>query len=149
MAAALYGKSALEVTVKERTLVKKTTLAIMYGQGAGSVAKDLELTIAAANMFKDKFFKTYSRVKLWMDESIAHCRAKGYVVTISGRRRYLSDIHSKNDSDKARAERQTINSTIQGSAADLMLLGMVKVSVKLEEWRRAKEAKKVSDAFRV
>ena len=113
MAAVLYDKSALEVTGNERALVKRTVVSIMYGQGASSVAKDLKISISAANMFKDKFFKMYKRVKLWMDETKRLCREKGYVVTLSGRRRYLSDIHSKKEVDRARAERQSVNSVIQ------------------------------------
>jgi len=119
MSSAVTGKSVSDVSVQERAVAKQVTLAVVYGMGIQSAAKKLRITYDAAQKFFASFYKRFPEVRRWMDETKKFARNNGYVTTIVGRRRYLDDINSSDTGKRSQAERQAINTIIQGSAADL------------------------------
>ena len=96
------------------------------------VAKKLSISKAAAQQTMNDFFRRFRRVKSWMEEIKQGARRNGYVLTIAGRRRYLNDIRSDDNGKRSQAERQAINTVIQGSAADLMKTAMIQLSENLQ-----------------
>ncbi|KAI9008408.1 hypothetical protein BC832DRAFT_423858 [Gaertneriomyces semiglobifer] len=121
----LYGDSVTEITYSQRNRAKAISYGVIYGMGARTLAEDLEVTVAEADAFINDFNMAYPGIAAFKDRVIARCHEQGYVETILGRKRFLPHIHSKNASDRAQAERQALNTTIQGSAADLVKLGMI------------------------
>lgn len=111
---------------------KQVTLALLYGMSPNQVAKKLSISKAAAQQTMNDFFRRFRRVKSWMEEIKQGARRNGYVLTIAGRRRYLNDIRSKDNDKRSQAERQAINTVIQGSAADLMKTAMIQLSENLQ-----------------
>lgn len=111
---------------------KQVTLALLYGMSPNQVAKKLSISKAAAQQTMNDFFRRFRRVKSWMEEIKQGARRNGYVLTITGRRRYLNDIRSKDNGKRSQAERQAINTVIQGSAADLMKTAMIQLSENLQ-----------------
>lgn len=129
MSSVITGKKLSEVTSKERSISKQVTLAILYGMGLAQVSKKLEVDKSRAQTFFNSFFARFRGVQRWINETKQFAKKNGYVCTISGRRRYLEDISSFDNAKKAQAERQAVNSVIQGSAADLMKMAMIKVRI--------------------
>ena len=111
---------------------KQVTLALLYGMSPNQVAKKLSISKAAAQQTMNDFFRRFRRVKSWMEEIKQGARRNGYVLTIAGRRRYLNDIRSDDNGKRSQAERQAINTVIQGSAADLMKTAMIQLSENLQ-----------------
>ena len=111
---------------------KQVTLALLYGMSPNQVAKKLSISKAAAQQTTNDFFRRFRRVKSWMEEIKQGARRNGYVLTIAGRRRYLNDIRSEDNGKRSQAERQAINTVIQGSAADLMKTAMIQLSENLQ-----------------
>lgn len=111
---------------------KQVTLALLYGMSPNQVAKKLSISKAAAQQTMNDFFRRFRRVKSWMEEIKQGARRNGYVLTIAGRRRYLNDIRSEDNGKRSQAERQAINTVIQGSAADLMKTAMIQLSENLQ-----------------
>ena len=99
------------------------------------VAKKLSISKSAAQQTMNDFFRRFRRVKSWMEETKQSARKIGYVLTIAGRRRYLNDIRSEDNGKRSQAERQAINTVIQGSAADLMKTAMIQLSENLQFWQ--------------
>ena len=97
------------------------------------LAKNLNVPVAEAQDFIDKYFLRYPNVKKFMDQEIEKCRDKGYVVTLLNRRRYIPEIHNSNIVMRQFAERQAINTPVQGSAADLLKLAMINIQRELEK----------------
>ena len=91
------------------------------------LAKQLSITNHEANNFIKKYFDTYPGIKQYMDDQVAFAREHGYVETITGRRRYLKDIESRNGVVRGHSERNAVNAPIQGSAADVIKLAMIEV----------------------
>ena len=133
-------KSADEVTSSERKCAKQIVLAVVYGMGIPQVAKKLGVSHSIARSFFDKFFGKFASVRAWMAQVKRFAVTNGYVLTITQRRRHLPNITSKVQADRAQAERQAVNSVIQGSAADVMKLGMLNVASSLEEWAGGSDA---------
>ena len=106
---------------------------------AFGLAKDLSITQNDAQEFIDKYFLRYPRVKDFMDDAIRQCREKGFVTTLLNRRRYIPEINSPNESMKQFAQRQAINTPVQGSAADLMKLAMIDIHRELNERKLASQ----------
>lgn len=127
MSSAITGKAIGDVTEKERSISKQVTLAILYGMGVSQVAKKLNVDRTKAQTFFNSFYNRFCGVRKWMEDTKAFAKQHGYVCTISGRRRYLDDITSEDRAKKAQAQRQAVNTIIQGSAADLMKMAMIKV----------------------
>jgi len=135
MSSSVTGKALQDVTDQERAVTKQVVLAILYGMGVSQVAFKLQIDKNAAQRTIHAFFQRFSRVKQWMEEVKASARLNGFVTTITGRRRYI-DINSPNDSLRAQAERQAINTVVQGSAADLIKLAMIKMASRIMDWRK-------------
>ena len=104
---------------------------MIYGKGEKSLAEDLEVSEPEAKEFMESFIGRYEGVKQFINKTVEECREKGYCQTLSGRRRYLPHITSQNMAIRAKAERQAVNSTIQGSAADLVKSAMTVLQNKL------------------
>ncbi len=131
-AARLFGKSLDEVTPEERRRAKTANFGIIYGISAFGLSQRLEIPRAESKAIIEGYFASYPKVKEYMEEVAEHAREKGYVTTIFGRRRYLNDIDSRNAVARGLAERNAINAPIQGSAADIMKIAMVKMHRELE-----------------
>jgi DNA polymerase I len=100
---------------------------IVYGQGAFGLAENLRISRTEAKEIIDNYKKEFAGITRYMDDTINFCRENGFVQTIIGRKRWLKDINSANFTVRAFAERNAINSPIQGTAADMIKLAMVKV----------------------
>jgi len=117
-----------KVDDKMRYSAKRINFGITYGMGAFSLAKDLSVSINEAQIFIDKYFLRYPKVRQFLDGEIQKARDLGYVSTLFGRRRYLPDINNRNMGLRQFAERQAINAPMQGTAADIIKIAMVKVN---------------------
>jgi len=122
-----------KVDDKMRYAAKRINFGIVYGMGAFSLAKDLNVSINEAQTFIDKYFLRYPKVRQFLDGEIQKTRDLGYVSTLFGRRRYLPDINNRNMALRQFAERQAINAPMQGTAADIIKIAMVKVSRRLSK----------------
>jgi len=120
-----------KVDEKMRYAAKRINFGIIYGMSAFGLAKDLDVSINEAQVFIDKYFLRYPKVRHFLDGEIQKARDLGYVTTLFGRRRYLPDIHNRNMGLRQFAERQAINAPMQGTAADIIKIAMVKVSQRL------------------
>ena len=132
-AAKIFKKPIEEVTSEERRQAKTANFGIIYGISVFGLSQRLSIPRAEAKTLIDGYFASYPDVKRYMDESIAAARERGYCTTIFGRRRYLADIASRNATVRGLAERNAINAPIQGSAADIMKLAMVRIARALHE----------------
>ncbi len=126
-AARVFGVSLDEVTREQRRRAKTANFGIIYGISAFGLATRLRIPRPEAKSLIDGYFTHYPGVKAYMDRVVAEARARGYVETIFGRRRYLRDIRSDNSMTRSLAERNAINAPIQGSAADIMKIAMIEV----------------------
>lgn len=126
-AARLFGKSLSEVTSDERRKAKTANFGIIYGISAFGLSQRLDIPRKEAKEIIDGYFASYPKVKEYMERVVEQARRDGYVSTIFGRRRYLNDISSHNAVARGLAERNAINAPIQGSAADIMKLAMIRV----------------------
>ncbi|GAB4376151.1 MAG: DNA polymerase I [Salibacteraceae bacterium] len=124
-AAKIFGVALNEVTREMRAKAKAVNFGIAYGQGAFGLAQNLNISRSEAKEIIDNYFKQFPGLLRYKEESIARAREKGYAETILGRRRYLRDINSKNHTVRSAAERNAINTPIQGSAADIIKLAMI------------------------
>jgi DNA polymerase-1 len=126
--AAKVFKVALEkVTPDMRRKAKEVNFGILYGSTAFGLSQNLGISRTEASEIIDAYFKEFSAIKRYMDDSINFAREKEYVETILGRRRYLRDINSRNITTRGFAERNAINAPIQGSAADIIKIAMIQI----------------------
>lgn len=130
-AARVYGIAESEVTKEMRYKAKSVNFGIIYGQGAFGLAENLGISRSEAKELIENYFREYPGVKKYMDDTVNFAREYGYVQTILGRRRYLSDILSTNAVVRGFAERNAINAPIQGSAADMIKVAMINVQAAL------------------
>ena len=126
-AAKIYNKPVLEVTRDERTKAKRANFGIIYGITVFGLADRLNIERAEAKQLIDGYFKMFPQVQQYMEQAKETARANGYVETFFHRRRYLPDINSGNATVRAIAERNAINAPIQGSAADIIKVAMVRI----------------------
>lgn len=126
-AAKVYGVNEEAVTKEMRYKAKSVNFGIIYGQGAFGLADNLGISRSEAKTIIDNYKKEFSGITDYMDRTINYAREKGYVETLMGRKRWLRDIQSSNFTVRGFAERNAINSPIQGSAADMIKLAMIKV----------------------
>ena len=132
-ASKVFGVKLEKVTKEMRRRAKAVNFGIVYGQSKYGLAKNLGITNNEAQEFIDKYFKTYPGVKEYMNEEVEFVNKKGYVETIFGRKRYLSaELNSSTYSIREFAQRAAINQPLQGTAADLIKMAMVKVERELE-----------------
>ena len=132
-AAKIFGVDIKDVTREMRSRAKTANFGIIYGISSFGLSERLTIGRKEAKDLIDGYFNSYPGVKTYMDESIRKAREKGYVTTMFGRRRYLRDIHSRNQVVRGNAERNAINAPIQGSAADIIKIAMVRIHEKLEQ----------------
>ncbi len=132
-AAKVFNIPFEEVTRDQRSAAKAVNFGIIYGQSAFGLAKGLNISRTEAKEIIDNYFVQYPTIKEYMDNAIHTAREKGYVETISNRRRYLPDITSANAVVRGFAERNAINAPIQGSAADIIKIAMQKVDKALKQ----------------
>jgi DNA polymerase-1 len=116
-----------------RRTAKMVNFGIIYGISAFGLSQRLGIPRKEADTVIKKYFATYPKVKEHMDATVEQARDKGYVETLTGRRRYLRDIQSSNWSVRSGAERMAINTPIQGTAADMIKLAMIRVAAALKK----------------
>jgi len=131
-AAKIFNVALDEVTREMRAKAKTANFGIIYGISAFGLSERLTIGRKEAKELIDGYFSSYPGVKAYMDESISRARESGYVTTMFGRRRWLPDIHSRNQVVRGNAERNAINAPIQGSAADIIKIAMVRIAGRLE-----------------
>ena len=129
----IYGLDEGDVTAEMRRQAKTVNFGIIYGISAFGLAQRLDIPRSEAGRLIDQYFDQFPGAKKYMDETIAFARDHGYVETMTGRRRYLRDIHSRNATTRKRAERNAINSRIQGTAADMIKIAMRLIQDALQE----------------
>ena len=134
-AARIYGIPQGEVTLRVRSGAKAINFGIMYGKGAYSLSKDIGVTVKEADAFLKNYLAAFPSVSSYMDKTIADARANGYVSTLFGRRRALPELNSNSHNIRASGERMARNTPIQGTAADVIKLAMVRV------WKRLRDEK--------
>ncbi len=145
-AAKIFHKTIDEVSREERSRAKTANFGIIYGITAFGLTERLGISRTEAKQLIDNYFATYPRVYAYMQESIARARENGYTETILGRRCYLRDINSANATVRGFAERNAINAPIQGSAADIIKVAMVRIHQRFrEEGIRSKMILQVHD----
>jgi DNA polymerase-1 len=132
-AANVYGVEEKDVTFDMRRAAKAVNFGIIYGQSAFGLAENLGISRTEAKTIIDNYFKRFSGIKKYMDDTINYAREFGYVQTLKGRKRHLRDIHSANQTVRGYAERNAINAPIQGSAADMIKLAMIRVHEALQK----------------
>ena len=130
--AKIFHKSIDEVTKDERRKAKSANFGIIYGISAFGLAQGLDIDRREAKELIDGYFESFPEVQQFIERCKDEARQKGYAETIMGRRRYLPDINSKNGTVRAFAERNAVNAPIQGTAADIMKVAMIRV------WQRLK-----------
>jgi DNA polymerase I len=132
-ASKIYGVSMESVTREMRSKAKTANFGIIYGISAFGLSQRLRIQRKEAADLIEGYFKNFPAVKSYMDSSIRGAREKGYVETLFGRRRYLPDIHSNNGTVRGMAERNAINSPIQGTAADIIKIAMIRVGNEIKK----------------
>ena len=132
-AAKVFGVKSDEVTKDMRRKAKEVNFGIMYGIGAFGLAARLDISQIEAKGIITKYFERFPKVNQYIFDTIAKTKRDGYVSTLLGRRRYLPDINSRNQNIRSNAERQAINMPIQGTAADMIKLAMIKIHDKLKD----------------
>ena len=126
-AAKVYGVTNDAVTSDMRRTAKMVNFGIIYGISAFGLSQRLAIPRAEAASIIETYFREYPAIKAFMDNTIAEARERGYVETLSGRRRYFADINSGNQNIRSNAERAAINTPIQGTAADMIKLAMIRI----------------------
>jgi len=132
-AADIFGSSLDQVGENSRRIAKAVNFGIIYGLSAFGLSRQLNISRNDAKNFIGQYFSLYSNVKEFMDNTVAEARECGYTLTMFNRRRYLPDLKSDNRQVRESAERMAINSPIQGSAADLIKVAMIRLSRKLKK----------------
>ncbi len=132
-ASLMFEVDEKDVTSEMRNSAKRINFGIVYGMGAFSLSKDLQISQREAQEFIDRYFLRYPKVREFMDNEIRKCEEKGYVLTLLNRRRYIPEINNRNGSVQQFAQRQAINTPVQGTAADLMKLAMINVQKEIEK----------------
>ena len=126
-AALIFGVSEDSVLPEQRRIAKTINFGVMYGMSAFRLANELDLTRTEAQTFIDAYFHTYAGVRAYIDALVAETEKRGYATTLLGRRRYIPAIASSNKTEKSAAERVAVNTPIQGSAADIVKLAMLRL----------------------
>jgi len=136
-ASKIFGVDIKEVTREMRSRAKTANFGIIYGISSFGLSERLTIGRKEAKELIDGYFNSYPGVKKYMEESIRKARETGYVTTMFGRRRYLRDIQSRNQVVRGNAERNAINAPIQGTAADIIKIAMVRIHEKLRSEKYA------------
>ena len=126
-ASVIFAVPLDSVSSEMRARAKTINFATIYGQGAHALSRQLKIEHAEAKAFIETYFERFAGVRHWLDTSVAEARARGYVETLFRRRRYIPEIHDRNFNTRAFGERLAQNSPIQGSAADLIKVAMIRI----------------------
>ena len=126
-AAKVFEVPPEEVSREQRSNAKTVNFGIVYGVSAFGLSQQTDMSRKEAKAAIDGYFRTYPGIKEYMDKQVSIARDKGYVETITGRRRYLKDIESRNAVVRGHSERNAVNAPIQGSAADIIKLAMIEL----------------------
>lgn len=127
-ASLIYNLPESEVKAAMREVAKRVNFGIVYGQSAYGLSKDLQIAINQAQDFIDAYFLRYPKVKEFIEAQIKKAQTEGFVTTLLGRRRYIPEINNKNMGIRQFAQRQAVNTPIQGTASDLIKLAMIKIA---------------------
>lgn len=133
VASMVYSIPMDEVTSNQRTHVKAMSYGLAYGLSTYGLAKQLSIAPREALVLKNKYFATFGKVHDYLESLVDKARSRGYTETMFGRRRYFPQLHSKNRVLRESAERAALNAPIQGTAADIMKMAMIKVDNDLRE----------------
>jgi len=130
-AALIFDVPLEEVTSAMRARAKTINFATIYGQGAHALSRQLKISHAEAKEFIERYFQRFQRVREYLDSMVEYAREHGYVETIFKRRRYVPELRDRNFNIRAFGERTAANSPIQGSAADLIKIAMIRIHERL------------------
>ncbi|TFY96903.1 DNA polymerase I [Ramlibacter rhizophilus] len=131
-AAEVFGVAPEQVSSEQRRYAKVINFGLIYGMSAYGLAKNLGIETSAAKSYIERYFQRYPGVKNYMDETRLSAKSRGYVETVFGRRLYLPEINSPNGPRRGGAERAAINAPMQGTAADLIKMAMIRVQDALD-----------------
>jgi DNA polymerase-1 len=126
-AAVIFGVPEPKVTSEMRGRAKTINFATIYGQGALALSRQLGITLEEARAFIKRYFERFAGVRAWLDRTVEEARQKGFVETLFGRRRYIPELRERNFNIRAFGERTATNSPLQGSAADLIKIAMIRI----------------------
>ena len=132
-AARIFKKPLEEITRDERRKAKTANFGIIYGISAFGLAERMGVSRTEAKDLIENYFATYPGVKAYIEQSVNLARELGYIETLFGRRRYLPDIHSRNAVVRGYAERNAVNAPIQGTAADIIKVAMIRIDKRLQQ----------------
>lgn len=132
-AANVLGLNPEDVTLEERSRAKAVNFGVIYGMSAFGLSSELHITRKEANDYINTYFERHIAVKQYMDQQVEFCKENGFVSTILGRKRYINEIGASNFMTRQVGERLAMNSPIQGSAADIIKIAMIKVYHALKE----------------
>jgi DNA polymerase-1 len=132
-AAKVFNVAAADVTKEMRYKAKSVNFGIIYGQGAFGLAENLGISRTEAKEIIDNYKLQFPNIQQYMDDTIHFARTHGYVETLMGRKRWLKDINSANFTVRGFAERNAINSPIQGTAADMIKMAMIKIQAEFKK----------------
>jgi DNA polymerase-1 len=126
-AAEIFGIPEADVTPDQRRLAKTANFGIIYGVSAFGLSQQSDMSVGEAKTFIDTYFKRYPGVRSYIDQTIARARQDGVVRTLFGRRRFLPDLNSSNRQRREFAERNAVNTPMQGTAADIIKMAMIEI----------------------
>lgn len=132
-AAAIFNVPLSEVTQDHRRDAKIVNFGVLYGMTAFRLARDLKISRTRAKEFIDDYFSLYQGVQQFIDKTVAFAHENGYVETLTGRRRYIPGIDSHDRTECQMAERMAVNTPVQGSAADLIKMAMIRIANRIEK----------------
>ena len=132
-AAAIHGVPLGQVTKEMRRSAKEVNFGVLYGMGAHGLSWRAEIPHHEAQAFIDKYFREFSGVKKYIDDTLAFTKKEGYCETLFGRRRYIPELNSTNYQLRSAAERMAINHPVQGTAADIIKMAMIAVEKAIEK----------------
>ena len=132
-AAHVLGVPEDQITPNERSRAKAVNFGVIYGMSAFGLSSELQITRKEATDYIDAYFAKHQQVKAFMDEAVAFCKDNGYVTTLMGRKRYIKEIHASQFMVRQVGERLAMNTPIQGSAADIITIAMIKVYNAIKE----------------
>ena len=128
----IFNVKKEDVTANVRRNAKAVNFGVVYGISDFGLANQTQLSFSDAKNFIEDYFRTYPNIKKYLDEQVSFCKENGYVTTILGRRRYIREINDKNFMVREFGKRAAMNSTIQGSAADIIKLAMIKATEEIK-----------------
>jgi DNA polymerase-1 len=131
-AAVIFGVPEEKVTGEMRARAKTINFATIYGQGALALSRQLGITLEEAKTFIKHYFERFAGVRAWLDKTVEEARHRGFVETLFGRRRYIPELRDRNFSIRSFGERTATNSPLQGSAADLIKIAMIRIHAALK-----------------